>query len=93
MTPYYQFANIISEHTFGAGKWINILPPQNVFQARPILEKLLTDPAYQGKVAWAIYAGVVKYFAQGGVPALEPSEKEKVIKTFKEQAPGSISEP
>ncbi len=55
--------------------------------------KLLTDPAYQGKVAWAIYAGVVKYFAQGGVPALEPSEKDKVIKTFKEQAPGSISEP
>jgi len=55
--------------------------------------KLLADPAYQGKVAWAIYAGVVKYFAQGGVPALEPSEKEKVIKTFKEQAPGSISEP
>jgi len=56
-------------------------------------EELLADPACQGKVAWAIYAGVVKYFAQGGVPALEPSEKERVIKTFKEQAPGSISEP
>lgn len=63
------------------------------FMTNETEEKLLQDPAYQGKVAWAIYAGVVKYFAQGGVPALEPSEKEKVIKTFKEQQPGSISEP
>jgi len=63
------------------------------FMTNEAEEKLLTDPAYQGKVAWAIYAGVVKYFAQGGVPALEPSDKDKVIKTFKEQAPGSISEP
>ena len=55
--------------------------------------KLLNDPTYQGKVAWAIYAGVVKYFAQGGVTALGPPENEQVIKTFKEQSPGRISEP
>ncbi len=46
--------------------------------------KLLNDPAYQGRVAWAIYAGVVRYFAQGGVPALEPPVKEKV---FTQSAP------
>lgn len=56
-------------------------------------EKLLADPVYQGKVAWAIYAGVVKYFAQEGVPALGPSEQEKAIDAFKHQVPGSIGEP
>jgi N-acetylmuramoyl-L-alanine amidase len=63
------------------------------FMTNETEEKLLADPVYQGKVAWAVYAGMVKYFAQGGVPALGASEKDKVIKTFKEQAPGSISEP
>ncbi len=63
------------------------------FMTNETEEKLLADPVYQGKVAWAVYAGIVKYFAQGGVPALGPFEKDKVIKTFKEQAPGSISEP
>jgi N-acetylmuramoyl-L-alanine amidase len=63
------------------------------FMTNETEEKLLADPVYQGKVAWAVYAGIVKYFAQGGVPALGASEKDKVIKTFKEQAPGSISEP
>jgi len=56
-------------------------------------EKLLQDLAYQGKVAWAIYAGAVKYFAQqGSSPQVSP-EKEKIIKTFKEDEPGVIGEP
>ncbi|MCL6634248.1 MAG: N-acetylmuramoyl-L-alanine amidase CwlD, partial [Peptococcaceae bacterium] len=55
-------------------------------------ERLLQDPAYQSKVAWAVCAGVVKYFAGRGEPQ-EPPEKEKIIKTFKEQAPGYIREP
>ncbi len=63
------------------------------FMTNETEEKLLADPVYQGKVAWAVYAGMVKYFAQGGVSALGPFEKDKVIKTFKEQSPGSISEP
>ena len=46
--------------------------------------KLLQDPDYQGKVAWAIYAGVVKCFAQMSDSAGENPEKEKVIKTFRE---------
>lgn len=50
-------------------------------------EKLLQDPAYQGKVAWAIHAGIVKYFAQQGSSSQAPSDKERVIKTFKEQEP------
>ncbi len=56
-------------------------------------EKLLQDPAYQGKVAWAIYAGAVKYFAQQGSSSQTPSEKEKVIKTFKEEEPANIKAP
>ncbi len=47
-------------------------------------EKLLQDPAYQGAVAWAVYAGTVRYFAgRASDPGLTP-DKEKVIKTFKE---------
>jgi N-acetylmuramoyl-L-alanine amidase len=33
------------------------------FVSNPAEEKLLNDPAYQQKVAWAIYAGVAKYLA------------------------------
>lgn len=48
--------------------------------------KLLENPVYQGKVAWAIYAGVVKYFAGQGPPTEETSERDKIIKTFKENS-------
>ncbi|TEB08239.1 Germination-specific N-acetylmuramoyl-L-alanine amidase precursor [Pelotomaculum schinkii] len=48
--------------------------------------KLLGDPAYQGKVAWAIYAGLVKYFSEQGPPARETTGREEIIKTFKENA-------
>lgn len=33
------------------------------FISNPQEEKLLNDPAYQQRVAWCVYAGVVKYFA------------------------------
>lgn len=56
-------------------------------------EKFLQDPTYQGKVAWGIYAGVVKYFAQQGSSPQALPGKEKVIKTFKEQEPRNIREP
>lgn len=46
--------------------------------------KLLEDPVYQGKVAWAIYAGVVKYFAGQGALSQETSGRDEIIKTFKE---------
>lgn len=26
-------------------------------------EKLLNDPNYQNKIAWALYCGIMKYFA------------------------------
>ncbi|OPZ73433.1 MAG: Germination-specific N-acetylmuramoyl-L-alanine amidase precursor [Firmicutes bacterium ADurb.Bin456] len=46
--------------------------------------RLLQDPHYQDKVARAIYAGVVKYFARlSGSPGEDPG-KEEVIKTFRE---------
>lgn len=38
-------------------------------------EKLLKDKNYQGKLAWSIYAGTVKYFANKSVP---PAEKKNV---------------
>lgn len=41
-------------------------------------EKLLQDPAYQDKIAWSIYAGVVRYLLECGEqyrPALEYIEK------------------
>lgn len=48
-------------------------------------EKLLADPAYQDKLAWAVYTGVAKYFAEQAASPQESPEKEKIIKTFKEQ--------
>lgn len=34
------------------------------FMSNPQEEKMLNDPYYQGKVAWSIYAGIVKYFSE-----------------------------
>jgi N-acetylmuramoyl-L-alanine amidase len=46
--------------------------------------KLLEDSAYQGKVAWAIYAGVVRYFAGLGPPTQVSPNREEIIKTFQQ---------
>jgi len=54
--------------------------------------RLLQDPAYQGKVSWAIYAGIARYFAEAaGTGASQ--DKEEVIKMFKEQSPDALGEP
>jgi len=59
------------------------IPTVNVemgFLSNPREEKLLQDPAYQDKVAWAIYAGVVKYLAACGdkyMPTLHVDDKYK----------------
>jgi len=50
--------------------------------------RLLQDPAYQSKLAWAIYAGIVKYFNQ---PV--GNGKEDIVKVFKEQKPDFLAEP
>lgn len=56
-------------------------------------EKLLLDPAYQAKLAWAIYAGAVKYFAMEDPPAQGSPENERVIQTFKEHEQKTLKEP
>ncbi len=40
------------------------------FLSNPREEALLSDPAYQAKLAWCIYAGIVRFF--GGEPAPSP---------------------
>jgi len=56
-------------------------------------EELMQEPGYQGKLAWALYAGTVRYFSEEPEAAREPADKERVIKTFKEKSPGVINEP
>lgn len=56
-------------------------------------EKLLLDPVYQGKLAWAIYAGAVKYFATENPPLQKPPENERLIQTFKGQEQKTLKEP
>ncbi|MCR4442678.1 MAG: N-acetylmuramoyl-L-alanine amidase [Peptococcaceae bacterium] len=57
------------------------IPTVNVemgFLSNPREEKLLQDPAYQDKVAWAIYSGIVKYLVNYGdkyVPTLQLERK------------------
>lgn len=40
------------------------------FISNPREEKLLLDPNYQSKIAWAIYAGIARYFSQPKVAYL-----------------------
>lgn len=42
------------------------------FISNPAEEKLMLDPQYQHKIAWAIYAGIVRYFSQAS-PAVAGS--------------------
>lgn len=34
------------------------------FMSNPQEEKMLNDPHYQGRLAWSIYAGIVKYYSE-----------------------------
>lgn len=56
-------------------------------------EKLLQDSDYQAKVAWAIHAGVVKYFAKRDALPHGRPDKENLIKTFKEHVPSVVKDP
>jgi N-acetylmuramoyl-L-alanine amidase len=51
------------------------------FVTNPREFKLLQDPAYQGRMAFAIYSGVVKYLAEQAMPATKWVD-EKIIETF-----------
>lgn len=46
------------------------------FITNPQEEKLLLDQHYQKKIAWAIYAGIVRYFAQSESAVTLPQEQD-----------------
>ncbi len=52
------------------------------FISNPKEEKLMCDPGYQGKVAFAIYSGIVKYFAGRSTPTSGPLDRESALQTF-----------
>lgn len=45
------------------------------FLSNPREEKLLTEPAYQKQLAWAIFTGAAKWFAGAPVPVLDDVER------------------
>lgn len=45
-------------------------------------EKLMGDIDYQGKIAYVIYSGMVKYFAEHATPTSGEVDKEKALETF-----------
>jgi len=51
------------------------------FLSNPREAKLLTDPAYQTKIAWCIYAGLVRYFAgpTPGQPASSAVSRQAAV--------------
>ncbi|NMA51781.1 MAG: cell wall hydrolase [Peptococcaceae bacterium] len=53
--------------------------------------ELLEDPVYQEKVAEAICAGVIKYFAQNPLSGPEEAGRETTIETFKAKPPGALT--
>ena len=53
----------------------------------------MLDPVYQSKLAWAIYAGAVKYFAVENPPTQKQQGNEGVIQTFKEHEGEILQEP
>lgn len=52
------------------------------FISNPREERLMCDPDYQGKVAYAIYSGIVKYFASSATVTNGPVDKERALETF-----------
>lgn len=47
------------------------------FLSNPAEEKLLSDPAYQGKTAFAIYCGLVRYFADRDLRSQHPESRSQ----------------
>lgn len=62
------------------------------FISNPTEEQMLQDPAYQTKVAWSIYAGVVKYLANQS-QSDESKQKADIIRTFQQNTGENIGAP
>lgn len=60
------------------------------FLTNPKERRMLQDPSYQDRVAFAVYAGIIKYFAEQAMPTTHWLD-EKVIQTFQEAAPRPLS--
>ncbi|ACA58890.1 N-acetylmuramoyl-L-alanine amidase family protein [Candidatus Desulforudis audaxviator] len=60
------------------------------FVTNPREFKLLQDPGYQQKMAFAIYCGIVKYLAEQATPATKWVD-EKIIETFRRQVPETVA--
>lgn len=52
------------------------------FISNPKEEKLMCEEDYQGKLAYAIYSGIIKYFAEHTTPTDGNIDKDKAIETF-----------
>ncbi len=52
------------------------------FISNPKEEKLMCDIDYQGKLAYVIYSGIVRYFAENATPTSGSVDKEKALETF-----------
>jgi len=52
------------------------------FISNPKEEKLMCDVDYQGKLAYVIYSGMVKYFSEHATPTSGSVDKEKALETF-----------
>lgn len=42
------------------------------FLSNPDEERLLNDPVYQDRLAWALFVGIARYFREAGLPQLTP---------------------
>lgn len=62
------------------------------FLTNPREERLLLDPGYQSQMAFAIYAGIIKYFAEQAAPSSGRVD-EKVIRTFQQNVPPRLNAP
>ena len=54
------------------------------FISNPKEEKLMLDPKYQRKLAYAMYCGLVKYFAGNATATNNPVDREGALETFME---------
>lgn len=52
------------------------------FISNPKEEKLMCEEDYQGKLAYAIYSGLIKYFSEHTTPTDGNINKDKAIQTF-----------
>jgi len=60
------------------------------FVTNPREFKLLQDPAYQDRMAFAIFSGIVKYLAEQATPTVRWVD-EKIIETFLREKPKTLA--